>query len=163
MKLIFLVLTFFILIACGNSSANSSNSNQTKELSYLNNESIQLLSLVNNYRQSKGLKKLIIHQEASFQAQEHTNYMAQIYHGLTHNGFSMRIDSIRDRENIKISRSAENVAFNTSTSNVHSSLLNSYGHRKNIKGDYTHIGLGQKTDSNGRMYYTQIFIKIIDD
>jgi uncharacterized protein YkwD len=160
MKSIFFTLSLFLLVACGNSSGGSNDTTQREELNYLNQESLQLLSLVNTYRELKGLKKLIIHQEASLQAQEHTSYMAQTYRGLTHNGFSLRVDTIEHRSNIPISRSAENVAYNTSTTAAHSALLSSYGHRKNIEGDYTHIGLGQETDSNGRMYYTQIFVKV---
>lgn len=160
MKLTFILLSFAILFACGKSSDGSNNTRQRQAINYLNKESIQLLGLVNDYRTQKGLSRLIIHEEASFQAQQHTEYMAYTYHGLTHNGFSTRINNIRNAENITISRSAENVAYNTSTAAAHNGLLGSSGHRKNIEGDYTHIGLGQETDKNGRMYFTQIFIKI---
>src|SRR5690606_4645258 len=35
--------------------------------------------------------------------------------------------------------------------------LDSPGHRKNILGSYTHIGIGVACSSSGRPFYTQVF------
>ena len=37
--------------------------------------------------------------------------------------------------------------------------LNSPGHRKNIEGDFTHIGIGVVKNDAGVYYFTQIFLK----
>ncbi len=59
-------------------------------------------------------------------------------------------------------RAAENVAWGSGTSAtvavLHRSLMNSAGHRANILGDFTHIGVGVTVVSN-QMYVTQNFGK----
>ena len=37
--------------------------------------------------------------------------------------------------------------------------LNSSGHKANIEGDFTHIGIAAIKDSHGRYYYTQLFYR----
>jgi uncharacterized protein YkwD len=37
--------------------------------------------------------------------------------------------------------------------------LHSPGHKKNIEGDYNFTGIGVSKDKNGRIYYTQIFLR----
>jgi hypothetical protein len=59
-------------------------------------------------------------------------------------------------------RAAENVAWGSGTSAtvavLHKALMNSSGHRANILGDFTHIGVGVTVVSN-EMYVTQNFGK----
>ncbi|MEY2476169.1 MAG: hypothetical protein QOG87_1484 [Actinomycetota bacterium] len=59
-------------------------------------------------------------------------------------------------------RAAENVAWGSGTSAtvavLHKSLMDSAGHRANILGDFTHIGVGVTVVSN-QMYVTQNFGK----
>ena len=59
-------------------------------------------------------------------------------------------------------RAAENVAWgsgtNASVAVLHRALMNSSGHRANILGDFTHIGVGVTVVSN-EMYVTQNFGK----
>jgi uncharacterized protein YkwD len=179
--LLFISLTF--LMSCGNGTglalltvmdqdvlniggSGSSGSQSPEQIQrgiiseILNAEEEKMFNLVNSHRTSKGLPKYLIHREASFQSQKHTSYMAHTRRGLTHNGFDDRAQKIRDSEQRTISKSGENVAYNSSTEKAHNALLNSSGHRKNIEGTFTHMGVGIERDNNGRLYVTQFFIKI---
>jgi uncharacterized protein YkwD len=58
-------------------------------------------------------------------------------------------------------RVGENIAYNYATAEaaMHA-WLNSPGHKANIVGDYTHIGMSVSVDSEtGRKYYTNMFMK----
>ncbi|GAA3907232.1 cell wall-binding repeat-containing protein [Microbacterium invictum] len=55
------------------------------------------------------------------------------------------------------SGAAENVAMGYAPTKVTTGWLNSAGHRANILGSYTHIGIGVGCASNGYPYYTQVF------
>lgn len=57
------------------------------------------------------------------------------------------------------SRAAENVAYGYSPDSVTTGWMNSPGHRANILGDYTDIGIGAYKDGNGRWWYVQNFGK----
>ncbi len=54
---------------------------------------------------------------------------------------------------------AENVAMGFAPTKVTTGWLNSPGHRANILGSYTHIGIGVACSSSGTPYYTQVFGK----
>jgi uncharacterized protein YkwD len=52
---------------------------------------------------------------------------------------------------------AENVAYGFSVSSVTDAWMNSEGHRRNILGSYTDIGIGVYKDDSGTIWYTQNF------
>ncbi|WP_447644400.1 CAP domain-containing protein [Nocardioides zeae] len=54
-------------------------------------------------------------------------------------------------------RAAENVAYGYGVSAVVAAWMDSPGHRANILGDFTHIGVGVARGSDGRLYYVQNF------
>jgi uncharacterized protein YkwD len=54
-------------------------------------------------------------------------------------------------------RAAENVAAGYRASSVVDAWFASPGHRANLLGSYTHIGIGVAVSSSGRLYYTQNF------
>ncbi len=142
------------------SSGSSSNGSTISEVGYLNLEEKEMLKLVNDHRKSLGLRVLKVHEEASYQAQKHSGSLLNCS-CLNHNGFSARIAEVRKVDERSIPKSAENVAYASTTEKVHQGLLGSRGHRKNIEGaHFTHIGLGQEVSSSGRMYFTQIFLQI---
>jgi len=171
MKIVILLSLLFV-IGCGKDDSGSTGNNDldTRTRDELNDElnddqvisdkEVQMINLVNAHRKSKGLVELKGHSETIFQSQSHTKYMAHKLNRLTHNGFSDRIAKIKNEESRNISRSGENIAYNSSVSLAHNALLKSRGHRKNIEGDFTHIGVGIETNSRGRLFVTQIFIKI---
>lgn len=56
-------------------------------------------------------------------------------------------------------RAGENIAAGYGTGDVVNAWMNSDGHRANILGDYTHIGVGVAWDASGYPYYVQNFGK----
>jgi uncharacterized protein YkwD len=58
------------------------------------------------------------------------------------------------------SRIAENIAWNYPPSAVVEGWMNSSGHRRNILGNYTHIGVASCLNEKGEPYYTQVFGRI---
>lgn len=55
------------------------------------------------------------------------------------------------------SRAGENIAQGYDAESVVDAWLNSSGHRANILGDFTHLGVGVAWDAQGRPYYVQNF------
>ena len=57
---------------------------------------------------------------------------------------------------------SENIAYNYKTPQAAvDAWLLSIGHKENIKGNFTHFGISiRENPSNGKKYYTNIFIKI---
>ncbi len=54
---------------------------------------------------------------------------------------------------------AENVAFGYRPNRVVKAWSRSPGHRQNLLGGYTHLGIGYAADANGTAYYTQNFAR----
>ena len=58
------------------------------------------------------------------------------------------------KENIKYNTAGENIAAGqTNSIFVHNALMNSYGHRKNILGNYKYIGVGVVFGGKYKTYY----------
>ncbi|WP_109851709.1 CAP domain-containing protein [Aquimarina sp. AU58] len=117
----------------------------------------EILKLVNEYRQTKGLEALAKNTTAEELAADHTRYM--ISKGtINHDNFDAKFDTLREKENA--TGMAENVAsFYPDAQSVVDGWINSEGHRKNIEGNYTHTGIAAIKDESGRYYYTQIFYR----
>jgi uncharacterized protein YkwD len=117
----------------------------------------QILDLANEHRISIGKEKLIRSIDADQVADIHTNYM--IEQGLiSHDNFYKRMEELKDLVNAKAV--GENVAFGyASGESVMEGWLNSPGHKANIEGDFTHVGISAIKDENGRYYYTQLFYR----
>lgn len=158
----------FILIACESSLSLNPNSSKSKSGPRstqdnpnvaINNFESEVFTLVNDHRLGLGQEKLKWHDQAIIEAQDHNQDMAAFRVPFGHIGFSERIDRIKSKETETIKKSGENVAKNSSATKAVNAWLSSYGHRKNIEGDYTHTGIGVIKSSNGHYYYTQIFLK----
>jgi uncharacterized protein YkwD len=161
------ILLLMALITLGGCAKESDSKKETKEQTQeeiisdiLSVNEEKMFHLVNSHRASKNLPLYSLHTEATFQSQGHASYMAHTTRGLTHSGFKARGQKVRDSEQRTVSRSGENVAYNSTTEKAHKALLQSRGHRKNIEGDFTHMGIGIERDNTGRLYVTQFFIKI---
>ncbi|AXT60807.1 CAP domain-containing protein [Aquimarina sp. AD10] len=117
----------------------------------------EILRLVNEHRQNQGLASLEKNTTAQQLAIDHTNYM--IDQGrISHDGGDAKFQKLKEEENAQ--GFGENVASGQdSAQSVMTGWLNSTGHRQNIEGNYTHIGIGAIKDSQGRYYYTQIFYR----
>lgn len=117
----------------------------------------EILQLVNLHRASIGEDPLAVNNLATQLAEEHTYYMIA-QNDISHDNFDERSDRLFDEENA--TRTGENVAYGQQSAEaVMEAWINSSGHRANIEGDFTHIGIGVKKNSNGVYYFTQIFLK----
>ncbi len=146
-------LVLFGTFSCSEdeSPADAGNGNETSIAD-------QILILVNEHRQSQGLPALEKNDTADQLAIEHSRYM--ISQGrISHDNGDAKFTELQEKENARAM--GENVASGqTSAQSVMTAWLNSdQGHRENIEGNYTHIGIGVVPDEEGRYYYTQIFYR----
>lgn len=119
----------------------------------------QVLVHINQYRHQHGLKPLTMDERISREARIHSENMARHRVGFGHSHFQTRIKHLH--QSIKDSGAgAENVAYNYKDgADVVRNWLTSPGHKQNIDGNYTHTGIGIARDSQGKLYFTQIFLK----
>lgn len=118
----------------------------------------QILDLVNQHRKSIGKPALEMLSYISYESRMHSKNMAEGAVPFGHDGFGERIERII--KNVGGNGSGENVAYGYgSARQVMEGWLSSTGHRENIEGNFSHIGIGAYQHNNGAIYYTQIFIK----
>ena len=118
----------------------------------------EILDLVNQHRLEIGLSALKELNVISGVADGHTQYM--ISKGqINHDNFNLRADKLMSIASAKAV--SENVAYGFSTAQgVVNGWLNSEGHRKAIEDPKnTHFGISTESNSEGKNYFTQIFIK----
>lgn len=117
----------------------------------------EILQLVNAHRVSIGKEVLSFNELANDLAYDHTLYMIE-QKDISHDDFDNRSDRLIAEENAN--RTGENVAYGQrSAKAVMDAWLNSSGHRRNIEGDFTHIGIAVIKNSAGTYYFTQLFLK----
>ncbi|WBX72366.1 CAP domain-containing protein [Tenacibaculum retecalamus] len=117
----------------------------------------EILSRINDYRASNGYSTLNKLQVIKSQTYNHTNYMID-KDKVSHDLFFQRKEFLNKNANAK--GVGENVAYAySSAASVVNAWINSEGHRKNIEGDYTHFEVTAEKDSNGKWYFTNIFVK----
>ena len=161
LNLLFVVLLSTILFSCSKEddgiyyNENSEVVNKTATYSVIDTE---IMSLVNEYRQSKGLSTLSKLDIISNVAEGHTSYMVETG-SVNHNNFNERAQNLMDNAGAK--SVGENVAYGYNTAQgVVNGWLNSDTHRKIIEStSYTHFGISTESDAEGRNYFTQMFIK----
>ena len=166
MKTITLKLTFALLISAFLFSCTTDEDGLYSEnaieledisLSYTTME-FEISSLINEHRTSIGVSPLQIVNLVSKEAIDHTDYM--ITEGeVSHDNFSSRHQNLVNK--VSATKVGENVAYGYSTAQaVVNAWIKSEGHRDNIENEsYTSFGISTKQDSEGRNYFTQIFIK----
>lgn len=117
-----------------------------------------LVEIINNYRTSQGLNALQIVNHVSFKSQEHNTYMIN-NNVVNHDLFTERSNNIM--QVLGAIRVGENIAYNfTTPESVLFAWLQSPGHKVNLDGDYTHIGISITINpENGKKYYTNMFMK----
>ncbi|WMI67498.1 CAP domain-containing protein [Mangrovimonas sp. YM274] len=118
---------------------------------------IEILELINAHRIEKGLNPLNNLDVIKSVAYTHTDYMVT-KNVVNHNNFYQRKESLI--QNASATKVTENVAYAYSTAQgVVNAWLNSEGHRENIEGDFTDFDISAEQNSEGKWYYTNIFIK----
>lgn len=117
----------------------------------------QILDLVNEYRANKGLVVLEVNAAAEEYAVSHNEYMIS-KDEISHDNFLERASDLSVE--IKATHVAENVARDFDTAEeVFGAWLLSTEHLKNIEGDFTQTAISVMADSEGRQYFTQVFVK----
>jgi uncharacterized protein YkwD len=119
---------------------------------------IEILDLVNDYRISIGLNSLDRMNIVSSVAETHTAYMISTGN-VGHDNFAERNETLIKNANAK--KVGENVGYGFSTAqSVVSAWLNSEGHKAIIESsEYTHFGISTEQNTEGRNFFTQIFIE----
>mgnify|MGYP003326784071 FL=1 len=118
----------------------------------------RILDAINIYRNSVDLSPIDLDLSyASALAVNHTLYMIN-ENRISHDNFYER--SLALIQSPEISVVAENVARGyTSAEDVVKAWLSSPSHKKNIEGDYTHLGMGIIQNEEGIYYFTQLFYR----
>lgn len=118
-----------------------------------------VLSLVNEYRQSKKLPPLVPNPAMEYQARRHSMDMATHRIPFGHQGLQFRMKYISEKV-AGVKDVGENVAFGSlSARAVVNSWLKSPNHKRNIEGNFKFTGIGVTRNMQNQIYFTQIFAK----
>tara|TARA_R110002074_G_scaffold197610_7_gene364861 strand:+ start:22880 stop:23398 length:519 start_codon:yes stop_codon:yes gene_type:complete len=162
----YLVLLLMLITSCSKyenyAGYKQSSDNLTSKVTLISSDThsiieSELFEMMNIYRVSIGLNELEFESTTYYYAGLHTNYM--IENGITsHDKFSERAENISKRTGAVFV--AENVARNYDTLEAAlEAWLDSPGHRINIEGNYTHSAINIRPNSNGDLYFTQLFFR----
>lgn len=120
----------------------------------------EIFQLINEYREKNGLEPLQYSKVAADMAERHSRRMADKDVPFGHTGFQDRYNALK-KELPDMTAGAENVAYGADDAAEAVELwLHSAGHKKNIRGNFTHTGISVVRDSEGRLYFTQLFVKL---
>ncbi|MGL2965782.1 CAP domain-containing protein [Flavobacterium sp. XGLA_31] len=147
------------MVSCSSDSSESTTTDNKLVTTYnYNDTELQLVTLINNYRQSIGLNTLQVINHISYKSEEHNEYMID-NKVVNHDYFYDRSENLI--EVLGAEKVGENIAYNYLTAeSAFNAWLNSPTHKANIEGDFTHFGISVTTDpATGRKYYTNMFIK----
>ncbi|MGL2966077.1 CAP domain-containing protein [Flavobacterium sp. XGLA_31] len=147
------------MVSCSSDSSESTTADNKLVTTYnYNDTELQLVTLINNYRQSIGLNTLQVINHISYKSEEHNEYMID-NKVVNHDYFYDRSENLI--EVLGAEKVGENIAYNYLTAeSAFNAWLNSPTHKANIEGDFTHFGISVTTDpATGRKYYTNMFIK----
>ena len=148
------VLILFV-VGCGKKSEK-----EYFQTSYFSSEVNEYLFLMNEYRIQIGLLPLIETEGIQEVAFYHSANMSRRKSPFGHYGFKFRCSRLFYQFQAKTC--GEIVAMGQKTpKEVLDAWLNSPPHREAIENpDWTHTGLGLASSSSGRLYWTQMFLKI---
>ena len=117
-----------------------------------------VLKFTNQLRQGKGLPALEMRDDLNELALKHSTDMAKGKTSFGHDGFEQRRQAAF-KFLPGMNAFSENVAYGaTSAKDVVNMWNKSSGHRRNMLGNYRYIGIGIAADSDGVLYYTQVFV-----
>lgn len=152
-KLILVVLIGFALTGCRRHQV------EPKSAMMVEVSDVMIVDETNANRQQKGLTPLVINEELMKAAKLQAHNMAsrsELSHELDIDGQSTLTDRLRF-VGYHYQNAGENIAWNYSSNTVVEGWMNSAGHRRNILGNFTEIGVGVATNEAGEPYYCQVF------
>ena len=153
------IAILFTMTSCSSDSTDDvTTDNKVIETYNYNETETKLVTLINDYRVSQGLNTLELINHISYKSEEHNKYMID-NNVVNHDYFEQRSNNIINV--LGAERVGENIAYNYPTAeSAMAAWLNSPGHKSNIEGDYTHLGISVSLDpETGRKYYTNMFMK----
>jgi uncharacterized protein YkwD len=152
MKKIILIIILLLTISC-----SKDNEQPIVMLSYTyNQQELEMIQLVNQYRLSHSLNQLNEKQHISALCEQSNNYMIS-YNDIKHYYFQDRVDNL---ERIGYTRVGSLVSggYNTNQSVIYA-IDNNIECHKTLTGDYTDFGVSIRTNTNGKKFYTLTFTK----
>lgn len=155
---LFTCLLLTALPACA--QRNTSATSVTFDVTNADIKSLQndILKLVNQHRAKLGLNALQMNDAATAEATIHSSDMAKGRTGFGHDGFDNRMKHLNQKLGM-LRATGENVAYGKiGAAEVMNMWLNSPGHKKNIEGDFSMMGIGIVQSKDGYLYFTQIFL-----
>ncbi len=154
---IILLGIFFVSCSSEDDGIYFNDKNEDVIISYSNIE-FSILELINEHRESKGLNKLNTFNKVSNEAKPHTNYMMSKGEA-SHDNFNIRSANLISNAGAK--QVSENVAYGYSTAeSVVKAWLRSDPHRAVIENiELTDFGISAEENEEGRLYFTNIFIR----
>lgn len=152
----YLLLTALPACAQRNTSATSvAYDASTADIKSLQND---ILKLVNQHRAKLGLNALQMNDAATAEATKHSADMAKGRMAFGHDGFDDRMKNLNQKLG-NLRATGENVAYGKiDAAEVMDMWLNSPGHKKNIEGNFSEMGIGIAKSKSGYLYFTQIFL-----
>ena len=156
MRMHYAALALFIctLASCSKESTVAVDVVEKKNLTEVE---LELLEIVNEHRIALGKSSLEFNSVAYGYANSHTDYM--IAKGdINHDNFNHRAAEISARTEAQLV--AENVAKDYGTaSEAFQGWLHSTKHKRTMEGEFTHTAVSVKKDTDGTLYFTQIFYR----
>ncbi len=147
-----LVFLLFFGPACEDDGNGNGDNDELKQMEE------DVLTGINAYRATQALSPLTMNSFIREECRTHSENMADGTVPYGHDGFIDRTDRIIAE--LGSGDFAENVNLGgNSAEAVVNSWLNSSAHKANIEGDYDLTGVGIAKDSDGLLYFTQIFYK----
>ena len=121
-------------------------------------DELTAISLLNRDRAENGLPALRADSKLTQVARKHAADMVA-HNYLNHKNLQGQSPFDRLKANgIAFRAAAENIAYNYSIESMEEAWMNSPGHRANIlNSQYTHVGVGLQTKSDGTIYGVQMF------
>ncbi|HLV15259.1 MAG TPA: CAP domain-containing protein [Xanthomarina sp.] len=154
-----MVLIVMLSFSCSTDNLDESVSNPETNLVVPETKpiEIEILDLINEHRLSLGLNALESMSIIKSQAYSHTDYMIE-KDNVSHDNFFSRKNYLVNNAGANIV--SENVAYGyTRAESLVNAWLASPGHKENIEGDFTNFDISAEQNSQGKWYYTNIFVK----
>lgn len=156
MKTFILLLALLGLVACGKDSSGSKPDGKFEPVK----PDDSYFHLVNEYREQLGLDRLKYLSAIEVEALDHSEWMAGGAGRFGHFGWKGRCKRLRTK--LRAYACGEIVAMGQKTPNdVLLAWLSSPPHRAAIEDPkWTHTGIGIAKNSEGRLYWTQMFLSL---
>jgi uncharacterized protein YkwD len=155
MKKFFVLILLLTNLTCSDTGISVPIVQYTYEYS---STELNMLELINTYRDSMNLNTLTQIEHISYKCHEHNAYMID-NSVMNHDFFYDRSTNIQ--QVLHATRVGENIAYNYQTNkSALRAWVNSPGHRENLEGTYTNFGISITENTNHRRYITLILVKI---